>query len=593
LTLADPKSATDQDYFNVQATVGHEYFHNWTGNRITLKNWFQLSLKEGLTVFRDQEFSADMHSKAVERIKNVRNLILRQFPEDSGPMAHPVRPDSYIEMNNFYTMTVYEKGAEIIRMIQTIIGKDAFFKGMDLYFNKFDGQAVTIEDFIAVMEEASEIDLSQFKLWYSQAGTPEIKFSENYNSENNVYKLVLEQFIPNTPGQKNKKPMHIPIKIGLIDKNGKDLKTEILHLKGKKQEFIFENIKERPVLSILRNFSAPVKIKTKEDFETLAFLALNDSDEFNRWNSIQKLYKEIIFKLQNNNNNCFSLIYEPLNGIFTNAENDPLLTVKMLEIPVDTEIWNDVAVIDVEGIFNAVETLKKNIALNFEKELLKYYLKYLKFNFNNTEEAKQFRAFKNHCLYLLSHANEDKYISYAFEQFNNSDNMTDAIAALNILTHVESRERDIAFEKFYTKWRNDELVIDKWFALQAISKNKNTLNKVINLIEHELFSIKNPNRVRALIGTFCSENTINFHKTNGEGYQLLTEVIITLNELNPQIAARLASVFNRWTKFDDNRKELMKKELMRIMSLQNISNDVYEIVSKAISMENNNENSIG
>ncbi len=584
--LAKPETATDSDFDGIESVIAHEYFHNWTGNRITLKNWFQLSLKEGLTVFRDQEFSADMHSPAVERIKNVRNLILRQFPEDAGPMAHPVRPESYIEMNNFYTMTVYEKGAEVIRMIQTIVGKDNFFKGMDLYFERFDGQAVTIEDFVSVMEEASDTDLTQFKLWYSQAGTPEIEFTEDYDFENQEYKLTLKQHIPDTINQKNKKPMHIPISIGLLNEKGMEIHKKILHLREKSQSFVFKNVSEKPVLSILRNFSAPVKLKTEENTDKLVFLALKDTDKFNRWNSIQKLYSKIILNEIKQNNAEYDLLLNPVKSLLENAESDPLFIVEMLKTPRDTEIWNQLEIIDVEKTFKAAEYLKKFIAVNFEKELNKLYTRFAKIKISDKEKAKQIRALKNHCLLLLNFTEDKKYLEYTYNQFENSDNMTDIIASLNILTHTKSEEKETAFNEFYEKWKTDELVMDKWFALQAISKNEDTLEKVINLIEHELFSIKNPNRVRALIGTFCSENTINFHRKTGEGYQLLTETVITLNEINPQIAARLVSVFNRWTRFDETRKRLMKNELVRIKNIDNLSDDVFEIVNRALSMEN-------
>jgi aminopeptidase N len=585
--LAKTETATDMDFEAIEAVIAHEYFHNWTGNRITLKSWFELSLKEGLTVFRDQEFSADMNSRSIQRIKDVINLRIRQFPEDAGPMAHPIRPDSYIEMNNFYTMTVYEKGAEVVRMIYTILGKDNFRKAMDLYFERFDGMAVTTEDFVKIMEESSGIDLKQFRLWYSQAGTPEVKVERSF--KNNTYELKITQTIPKTPNQKNKKPMHIPIKFALLDKNGNeiDIDTDILHLKEKEQIFSFENIKEEPIPSLLRNFSAPVKLEVDYTEEELIFLAMNETDDFNRWEALQKIFSKAILSLVESiqNNRELSIedyIIESFKSVLLDKNLDKSFIALAISLPSESDIWEQLEIIDVEAVFKAREFMFATIAESLEDILLKTYNENQSEVFDMTPISISKRKLKNTVLNYLSYIKDNKYLSLIFEQFEKADNMTDKISALAILANIESEQSKIAIEAFYEHYKNDTLVLDKWFSIQATSKLENTLQKVISLISHPAFSIRNPNKVRALIGAFCSANKINFHNIDGSGYKFLTEVVITLNELNPQIAARMLSIFNNWRRFDEKRQELMKKELERISKLENLSKDVYEIVTKAL-----------
>ncbi len=585
--LAKTETATDMDFEAIEAVIAHEYFHNWTGNRITLKSWFELSLKEGLTVFRDQEFSADMNSRSIQRIKDVINLRIRQFPEDAGPMAHPIRPDSYIEMNNFYTMTVYEKGAEVVRMIYTILGKDNFRKAMDLYFERFDGMAVTTEDFVKIMEESSGIDLKQFRLWYSQAGTPEVKVERSF--KNNTYELKITQTIPETPNQKNKKPMHIPIKFALLDKNGNeiDIDTDILHLKEKEQIFSFENIKEEPIPSLLRNFSAPVKLEVDYTEEELIFLAMNETDDFNRWEALQKIFSKAILSLVESIQNKRKLsiedyIIESFKSVLLDKNLDKSFIALAISLPSESDIWEQLEIIDVEAVFKAREFMFATIAESLEDILLKTYNENQSEVFDMTPISISKRKLKNTVLNYLSYIKDNKYLSLIFEQFEKADNMTDKISALAILANIESEQSKIAIEAFYEHYKNDTLVLDKWFSIQATSKLENTLQKVISLISHPAFSIRNPNKVRALIGAFCSANKINFHNIDGSGYKFLTEVVITLNELNPQIAARMLSIFNNWRRFDEKRQELMKKELERISKLENLSKDVYEIVTKAL-----------
>lgn len=589
--LAKPETATDNDYEGIEAVIAHEYFHNWTGNRVTLNSWFQLSLKEGLTVFRDQEFSSDMNSRAVQRINNVINLRIRQFPEDAGPMAHPIRPESYIEMNNFYTMTVYEKGSEVIRMIYTILGEGLFRKGMDLYFERYDGQAVTTEDFVKTMEDASQIDLTQFRLWYSQAGTPEINVTRNYDESSSEFKLTLTQNIPNTPGQDNKKDMHIPIRFALLDKSGNEFKHDIadniLHLTEKEQTFVFSNIKEMPVPSLLRGFSAPVKLNINYSDDELIFLASNETDEFNRWEAGQKLYLNTLHDMINNiqNNVEFSVpnsLIEAFKITLQNKKLDKSLIALAISLPAESDIWERMDVIDVDAVHFARESLFKYIAEKAEDLLLDIY----KENIDDvyTMDAKNIarRKLKNVVLNYLGYIKDQKYIDLVLNQFSISDNMTDRITALSILVDIDSKQSIGAIQSFYEDWKHDVLVLDKWFAIQAVSKLDNTLENVLALLEHPAFSIQNPNKVRSLIGAFCNSNRINFHRIDGRGYQFLTKAVIALNNINPQIASRMVSLFNQWKRFDDTRKGLMEAELIKISKIDNLSKDVFEIVKKAL-----------
>lgn len=589
--LADSKTATDDDFMNIQAVIGHEYFHNWTGNRVTLQNWFQLSLKEGLTVFRDQEFSSDLNSRGVERITNVRNLRGFQFPEDAGPMTHPVRPESYIKMDNFYTMTVYEKGSELIRMIHLLLGEEKFQKGMHLYFEKFDGMAVTIEDFISVMESAGQRDLDQFRLWYSQSGTPVVNMTRTYHPDSRQLVIRFDQKTQNDRNQQVKRPQHIPIGFGIIDKNGKDITPEgrgLLELKAETQTFIFHKIPENCLPSVFRQFSAPVKVETDLSSEELTFLMAYDSDEINRWDSAQtifiKVIKQIVTAIQAGEK-CS--VDENLIHAFRKALSDKnidrFFISKMLALPSELELKENFNPVDVDSIHKARVFLEQEIA----KQLRQDFIKTVGLCSNTdpssiSHAAMADRSLKNLCLSYLASLKEKEASELIYSHFITAKNMTDEMAAFRILADIDTATKEKAVEQFYSKWSKDKLVLDKWFAVQAGSELSDTLDKVKNLIHHKDFSIKNPNKVRSLIHTFAMQNHVNFHSMDGAGYRFAADQIIILDQINQQIAARLASCFNHWKKYDELRKTLMQKELERIASVKPLSVNVYEIVSRAL-----------
>ncbi len=588
--LAQPETATDQDYIHVEAVIAHEYFHNWTGNRITCRDWFQLSLKEGLTVFRDQSFTADTTSKTVARIQDVNALRIAQFPEDAGPLAHPVRPESYIEINNFYTATVYEKGAEVIRMIQTILGEELFRKGMDLYFERHDGQAVTTEEFVKAMEDASGNDLTQFRLWYSQAGTPVLKISDQYDAAKKIYTLDIKQIIPDTPEQKNKKAMHIPIKMGLLDSAGHELVNDMLQVRLPHETFRFENIAEHPIPSLLRNFSAPVKIEYDYSDTSLRMLFKHDANLFNRWEAGQKYSINLIMRAIKNYQNGKKLempddFVDAFIYAFQTVE-DKLLLAEMLTLPSEKYLAEQMTIIDVDAIHAVREFFIMELATQLKNLLITVYQK------NNRKIPYQFdmkevgqRQIKNLCLsYLMNLKDVEIHETYGMQQFTDSlnSNMTDTIAALRGLTNINGLQRETALKDFYKKWQNDALVLDKWFALQATSKLPKTLGQVKKLAQHSAFDIKNPNKVYALIGSFCNQNPIQFHAANGEGYEFLTDTVLQLNALNPQIAARMISPLTNWKRYDSGRQKLMKKNLESVLQHKKLSKDVYELASKSL-----------
>ncbi len=601
--LAKPETATDMDYWNIERVIAHEYFHNWTGNRITLKNWFQLSLKEGLTVFRDQEFTMDMTSRPVKRIMDVRTLRMHQFSEDAGPMAHPVRPASYIKMDNFYTVTVYEKGAEIIRMISTILGKKGFRKGMDLYFERHDGQAVGIEDFIKAMEDANDIDLDQFMLWYSQAGTPQVRLDETWNLKDKSLSLTFTQNCPPTPDMKEKKPMHIPIAVGLIDKKGRDIPisvssggkkngktTFICNLKKQKETFTFYNIHEKPVVSVLRGFSAPVKCYTSYDDDYRKFIFANDSDEFNRWDAAQSLFTRFLLNMIHDiKTGKYALpdasVIEPFEKTLLNENLDKSFISLALTLPSESElaiIMSESEPIDPDLIHEARENMMKFIAKALKKEFFHTWKSNMEKNYAITSEAVGKRSLKHLAMNYLASLKDPEITDAIYKEFEKAGNMTDEIAAFSALSHIDGPQRTKAINKFYERWKNDPVVMDKWFAVQAGSKLSGTLENVKKLLEHPGFSIKNPNKVRALIGTFCSLNPWIFHDKTGDGYNFLADMVIKLDSINPQMAARMSGVFNHWKKYEKKRRNLMKNQLERIMKKQGLSENVYEIVQKAL-----------
>lgn len=601
--LAKPETASDADFRNIEGVIAHEYFHNWTGNRVTLNNWFQLSLKEGLTVFRDQEFSSDAGSRAVQRISFVQSLKAFQFPEDAGPMAHPVRPESYIEMDNFYTATVYEKGAEIVRMIYILLGKDNFRKGMDLYFKRFDGQAVTVEDFVKAMEDAASIDLSRFRYWYSQAGTPEVTVERSYDNTNQTYALTFSQQIPDTPGQTDKKPMPIPVSMALYDKNGQELlldleggdpasvnKEKVINFSDTKETFTFCHITEEPVPSLLRGFSAPVNLNINYSIDEIIFLMANDNDSYNRWSITRKLLSDTVLKLvaaiqQNNKLMVDHRIIEAFQKTLVNPNIDKELIALALTIPSESELGDLMAKIDVDAIHMAREFLLDTIGntlIDDFKTVYKANQEYGPYLIDQDSIAK--RRIKNLSLSYLARIKkaDQKLDNFIFEVFKFANNMTDELAALSVLVNLDDDWGQKALSMFYDKWQDDPLVMDKWFAVQAGSKLPGTLEKVRKLMDHPKFSLTNPNKVRALLSTFCATNPWNFHLRDGQGYALLSESVIKLDKINPSIAARGASYFNQWKKYDPIRKAMMKDHLNRILETKGLTKGTYEIVTKAL-----------
>lgn len=590
--LADFESATDADFEGIESVIGHEYFHNWTGNRVTCRDWFQLSLKEGLTVFRDQEFSADLNSRSVKRIDDVRQLRARQFPEDSGPMSHPIRPDAYIEINNFYTATVYEKGAEVIRMMHTLLGEFRFRKGIDLYFERHDGEAVTCEDFVLSMESASAVDLTQFRNWYSQAGTPTLSVESDYDAAKEQFSLTIKQ---NCKTQVDNKPYHIPFALGLLDEQGRALQLLVegqkkadelvLDITKESETFIFSEIKTKPIASLLRGFSAPVYIEYESSDEELAFLMKYDSDSFNRWESAQKLSTRIIERGIENGpqtelDTSFSDAIENL--LEYNCDN-AALRAEALKLASLDSIAEQQAVVEIDSIYNSRENIKRLIAEKFKDKLLALY--------NLCAQAKpdaqdaatmETRRLKNVCLNYLTALDKDVWQPLALKQFESAVGMTDSLAALNELTNSSLPERETALDTFYTRWKDNKLVIDKWFAIQAVSTRKTTLQEVLALTSHSDFDVSNPNRVRSLVSMFSSGNPLRFHALNGDGYRFLADYIILLDAKNPQLASRLVTPLSRWKRYSDERQILMKAQLSRIAGIDGLSPDVFEMVNKSL-----------
>ncbi|MGR4067466.1 aminopeptidase N [Billgrantia sp. C5P2] len=597
--LTHPHTATDAAFQRVEGIVAHEYFHNWSGNRVTCRDWFQLSLKEGFTVFRDQCFSADVNSAPVKRIEDVSFFRTSQFAEDAGPTAHPVRPDHYIEIGNFYTLTIYEKGAEVVRMLCNLVGWEAFRRGSDLYFERFDGQAVTIEDFVDCMAEASGQDLSQFMRWYSQAGTPEIDAYGEYDYAHAEYRLTLRQRTPATPGQPEKQPLHIPVRMGLVGtKSGRDLALHldgeslgsdgVIHLREAEQTFVFTDVPEAPVPSLLRGFSAPVQLRFPYSREDLAFLLANDSDGFNRWDAGQRLamlaLDDLIAAHRNGVEKVMDTrLVEAFRALLERGSDDKAVLAEMLTLPSEAYIAEQQPLVDVEAIHAARDFVKQSLAATLRDDFLRVYEE------NRSDEAyapkpEQIarRSLKSVALSYLMAIEDEQAIELAHQQFEADHNMTDVRHALTLLTH--SSRDDLAgpaLRAFGEKWAHDSLVMDQWFAIQVTRPQADALDRVKHLMAHPAFSLKNPNKVRALVGTFANQNRINFHRADGEGYRLLADVVIELNRLNPEIAARLVTPLTRWRRFDESRQELMKGELERIRA-EKLSPNVYEVIEKAL-----------
>ncbi|WP_409271761.1 aminopeptidase N [Pseudomonas sp. KCJK9111] len=602
--LARAETATDAAHQRVEAVVAHEYFHNWSGNRVTCRDWFQLSLKEGFTVFRDAEFSADMNSRTVKRIEDVAYLRTHQFAEDAGPMAHPVRPDSFIEISNFYTLTVYEKGSEVVRMVRTLLGAEGFRQGSDLYFERHDGQAVTTDDFIKAMEDANGVDLTQFKRWYSQAGTPRLEVTDAYDEAARTYSLTVRQSCPPTPDKAEKLPFVIPVELGLLDAQGNDLplqlagessavgSTRVLSVTEAEQTFVFQGIQARPLPSLLRGFSAPVKLSFPYDRDQLMFLMQHDSDGFNRWEAGQQLAVQVLQELIGQHQRGQALQLDPrlvraLAAVLGDTSLDAAMVAEMLSLPGEGYLTEISQVADVDAIHAAREFARRQIAEQLFEPLWTRYQanRAVSRDTAYVASAEHFarRSLQNIALSYLMLSAKPQVLQATLEQFEQCDNMTERLTALAVLVNSPfEAERAKALESFAEHFKDNPLVMDQWFSVQAASTLPGGLARVKALMQHPAFTLKNPNKVRAVVGAFAGQNLVNFHAADGSGYRFLADLVIELNALNPQIASRQLAPLTRWRKYDAARQSLMKGELERILASGELSSDVYEVVSKSL-----------
>ena len=587
--LAKPSTATDDDYEGIAGVVAHEYFHNWTGNRVTCRDWFQLTLKEGLTVFRDQEFSADMTSRAVQRIKDVTRLRTAQFAEDAGPLAHPIRPESYIEMNNFYTATVYEKGAEVVRLYQAFLGKEGFRKGLRHYLDKHDGCAVTCDDFRQAMAEANGVDLTAMERWYAQAGTPVVHAREAWNESTGVYALTLAQSQRVLPGQPTPKPLPIPIRVGLLGADGKDIPAaaRTLELREAEQTFTFDALSERPVASIARGFSAPIKLEVERTEEELVFLMANDSDPFNRWEAGQELATRVLLGLVERVVEGGPLVLaqglvDAFGQVLSDASLDGSMKDLMLTLPSEELLAQELEVVDPDAVHRARRFAGREIATALREQWMRTYEQHAGGSDEIDKTQIDRRRIKNCALHYLVKLEDPGTIAMAAEQFRTATGMTDYEAAFISLVDLVSPETDRAIAQFYERWRNDPLVLDKWFRIQAMSSAPGAFNRVVVLSKHPDFKLANPNRARSLLYAFAAGNPVGFHRADGAGYRFVADQILELDAVNPQVAARIVSSFNQWRRYEPRRSERMKAELQRIVSQPGISKDVSEIVQRAL-----------
>ncbi len=601
--LADPESSTDADFAGIETVVGHEYFHNWTGDRITCRDWFQLSLKEGLTVFRDQEFSSDMRARPVKRIEEVRSLRDRQFPEDAGPLAHPVRPDSYIEINNFYTATVYQKGAEVIRMMHTILGEAGFQKGMKLYVERHDGTAATCDDFVAAMADANGADLAQFRRWYAQAGTPRLDVAGRYDAKAGAYELTVAQSTPPTPGQETKAPLHIPFAVGLLDAQGQDIalrldgepegaatKGRVLAVTELHQTFRFVNTPEPKALSLNRGFSAPVHVEVARDGAEAAFLMAHDSDPFARWEAGQQFATDLILRGVDALRAGRTTAADPafvaaIADILRDGALEPAYVAVAIGMPSEDYLAERMTVVDPAGIHQARETLRRAVAEGLTAELARIADAPASAEPYSPDAAQAGRrALRNAALaYLAALAEGDPaMLERVARRYRTADNMTDRMAALRLLVDIPGAAREQALGDFFERFKDDRLVVDKWLSLQAVSSLPDTLDRVKALMDHPAFSMRNPNRVRALIGAFTAANPLRYHAAAGSGYAFHADRTLELDAINPQVAARLLAPLGRWRRYDPGRQDRMKAELSRILAAPSLSRDVYEIASKSL-----------
>ncbi|ALG51727.1 TPA: aminopeptidase N [Vibrio parahaemolyticus] len=591
--LANDQTATDRDYLGIEAVIGHEYFHNWTGNRVTCRDWFQLSLKEGLTVFRDQEFSSDLGSRAVNRIDNVRIIRGPQFAEDASPMSHPIRPDKVIEMNNFYTLTVYEKGSEVIRMYHTLLGEEGFQKGMKLYFERHDGTAATCEDFVSAMEDATGVDLKQFRLWYSQSGTPTLRVNSEYNAEAKTYALTVEQFTEATQDQAEKQALHIPFDIELYDSKGQIIPLiingesvhNVLDIKQDKQTFVFENVAEQPVPSLLREFSAPVKLEYDYSDAELIFLMKHATNDFARWDASQMLLAKYIRQNVNNVQTGSEVqlsedLIDAFRGVLLDENLEPAFIAQVFSLPSINEITGWYKQIDVDAVDTVLNSITVSLSAALEDELSATYhtLKQAEYTIDHAAIGK--RALRNQCLQFLAHT--DKGNTLVKAQYEAANNMTDTIAAMSAANSAQLECREELMADYSDKWKHDGLVMDKWFALQGTNPAEDALEKVKATMNHEAFSLKNPNRTRSLIGSFLAANPVRFHDKSGSGYQFAGEILRQLNDSNPQVASRMIDPLLKFRKYDEARQAMIRAELEKLKAMDNLAKDLFEKVTKAL-----------
>ncbi|OZS76130.1 aminopeptidase N [Providencia rettgeri] len=594
--LAKSETATDKDYLNIESVIGHEYFHNWTGNRITCRDWFQLSLKEGLTVFRDQEFSSDLGSRSVNRINNVKVMRSAQFAEDASPMAHPIRPDKVIEMNNFYTLTVYEKGSEVIRMIHTLLGEEMFQAGIQLYVHRHDGSAATCDDFVQAMEDASNVDLSLFRRWYSQSGTPVLTVRDEYSPEKQQYTLHVSQMTPATADQAEKLPLHIPLDIELYDEQGGiitlkrdgSVVNSVLNITQETQTFVFDEVTSRPVPSLLREFSAPVKLDYNYTDEQLAFLMQHASNEFARWDAAQQLINNYVkINVAHYQNGEALVLPEPVvdafRGVLLSDSIDPALVALILTLPSENELAELFTVIDPVAIHEVVNFIHHHLAVEMHDELLTVYrsINIDGYRVDHQDIAK--RSLRNICLQYLAAGDDSELANnLVLEQYQSADNMTDSLAALSAANESQLACKEQLMADFDERWHHDGLVMDKWFTLQGANPAKEALANVRALLNHRSFSMSNPNRVRSLVGAFTAGNPVNFHAKDSSGYQFLYEILVDLNTRNPQVASRLIEPLIRLKRYDEQRQAQMRKVLEQLKALDNLSGDLFEKITKAL-----------
>ncbi|USD66527.1 aminopeptidase N [Vibrio sp. SCSIO 43136] len=591
--LANDQTATDTDYLGIEAVIGHEYFHNWTGNRVTCRDWFQLSLKEGLTVFRDQEFSSDLGSRAVNRINNVRIIRGPQFAEDASPMAHPIRPEKVIQMNNFYTLTVYEKGSEVIRMMHTLLGEEGFQKGMKLYFERHDGTAATCEDFVAAMEDASGVDLKQFRLWYSQSGTPTLTVTDAYDQEAKTFSLTVKQHTQATADQSEKQALHIPLDIELYNQDGSVVELQcngspvanVLNVTESEQTFVFEGITSAPVASLLREFSAPVRLDYQYSDDDLMFLMVNARNEFARWDAGQMLLAKHI-KLnvdrvqQGDDFELPEAVVDAFRGVLLSDSLEPAFIAEMLTLPSENEVAGWYKPVDVDAINVVLGYFKLVFAGELEDELSATYHSLAQESYSVEHQAIGKRALRNVCLAYLARTDAgEKLVS---EQYQNANNMTDTMAALASANQAQLNCRESLMTDFSDKWSHDGLVMDKWFMQQGTNPAENVLEVIKQCMSHEAFSIKNPNRTRNLVGSFFASNPVNFHAIDGSGYEFAGEILAELNSSNPQMASRLIDPLLKYRNYDEERQNLMRAQLEKLSKLDNLASDLFEKIEKAL-----------